>query len=124
MRVDVTDCDLREIVKAAYDMSSPQGMGHLHFDPAPLTEEEVDSVMKNFPVGGVLVSLDYVKGRSCKFHVHEDAKGRYIQSPWYDHTDQQFAELVSQIGATMPKAEDAEHGAACNCADCVSQRQA
>ena len=94
--IDVTHLDIRKMVKAAYDLSSPQGLGFLHATPDSLTDEEIDQILsrgtENSPV-----DMDYIKGRSCKFHISKDDEGRLsIYDSWYDHSDSQLEELLSR----------------------------
>ena len=97
--IEVTGVDLRELVRAAYDLSRPQGLGFLHFQQGSLTDEEVDALVKPPPYGRTLVSLDYVKGRACKFAVWADENGkRWIRGDWYDHTDADLSELLERVG--------------------------
>ena len=44
--IDLTGADLRVMIKKAYDLSDPAGMGFLHFKLGhTLSEEETDSLM-------------------------------------------------------------------------------
>ncbi len=80
--IDITGADLREVVRAAYALSQPQGMGMLHFVPGDLSESDIDAVLKNSP-DYCPVSMDYVRGRACKMH---------------DHTPSQLQEFLKRIG--------------------------
>ncbi len=114
--IDVTSADLVMLIQKAYELSRPQGMGMLHFNPAPLTDKEAEAFVR--PDG--TVHLDYVKGRACKFHVRKEGEKFVIDSPWYDHTDEQLAELLTSMGITKDLGE--EHGCACNCDPCRIKR--
>lgn len=98
--IDVSRLNLIEIVKAAYDLSRPVGMGYLHYDPEPLTNEKatdlIDLKSEN------VVSLDYVKGRAVKFRVFKENNKLYIRDSWYDHTESDLQELLKR--ATTEKA--------------------
>ncbi len=105
---EVTGCNLIEAVKIAYELSSPQGMGFLHYTPGPLTEDEVKEVELRLiePTGRVAVRLDYIKGRACKFSILRDAENRlWVYNDWYDHNSDAAAELIKRILATIPKKE-------------------
>lgn len=94
--IEITGADLVEAVKAAYDLSVPVGMGHLHYREGSLSNEEAATfvhIEREFPV-----SLDYVLGRACKFTVFQKDDRLYIDRGWYDHTDSQQAELLRRIG--------------------------
>lgn len=97
--IDVTDAPLEAIVRAAYNPSRPQGLGHLHFQPGDLTDEEVARIINT--TGGpsiVALSMDYVKGRACKMTVFQNDGRRYIQNRWHDHSDGQLRQFLETIG--------------------------
>ena len=64
--IDVTDIDKRTLIKEAYSLSVPQGRGLLHYDSAPLTDEEADEILEAQTRDGLIFSMDYVKGRAVK----------------------------------------------------------
>lgn len=101
IEIDVTHCDLATLVRAAYDLSVPQGMGFLHAQPGSLSDAEVASILSN-PRGLV---MDYVKGRAIKLTVYQDDGRKYFYGPWYDHTEAQLDELLTRIGASRPGAD-------------------
>jgi hypothetical protein len=111
--IDVTGVDTVELVKKAYELSRPQGMGMMHFDPTPLTDDEAKSLMND----DGSCRLDYVRGRACKFDVSVNGDKTSIRSPWYDHTDQNLVDLLAHVGITYEPGKD-EHGCACNCDTC------
>lgn len=106
MNIDVTNCDLRQLVAKAYDLSSPQGMGFLHFKPEPLSDGDIDAILARgsecYPV-----AMDYVKGRAVKLSVRRDADKLTIYDRWHDHSDYDLAELCKAIGAAVPERIDA-----------------
>lgn len=87
---------LVDLVKAAYDLSKPVGMGFLHFRPEPLTDEQASSYIED----NGTVRLDYVNGRSVKMTVFIDknTKTLYISDSWYDHSDDDLLNLLDRIG--------------------------
>lgn len=109
MSIDVTNCNLRTLVAKAYDLSSPRGMGFLHFNPKPLSETEIDAIIergdKRYPV-----DMDYVNGRSIKLHVRKTGDKLFISDPWYDHDSSQLDELCAAIGAKRTQHSDAQAG--------------
>ena len=113
VKFDVTDVDTVELVKKVYELSLPQGMGFLHFNSQPLTDEEAQSLIAEDGE----VHLDYVRGRACKFSTYKEKDKFFIRYPWYDHTDQQFIDLLDHIGIKHDLSQE-EHGMACNCSDC------
>lgn len=95
--IEVTGVDLVELVKGAYALSVPLGMGWLHFTEGELTDEEARELIhegRRTPV-----SLDYVKGRACKFGVYKDDDGKlWISKNWYDHTGYHVERLLERVG--------------------------
>lgn len=70
-----------KVLAALYNASHPQGMGILHFDPAPMTTEEAESLLKR------QTDFDYLKGRVMKV----DLTGEELD-PWlYDRDNGQGA---------------------------------
>ena len=90
-QIDVSHLDVRKLVRAAYDNSRPQGLGFLHAKDGTLTDEEVDEIVQSDGTA----SMDYVNGRSCKFHIYADGDQRYINKSWYDHTDEQLQTVLA-----------------------------
>jgi hypothetical protein len=100
--VEVPAGKLREAVAAAYDLSRPQGLGMLHFQPGQLTDEQIEEIIELGHRRGGL-HMDYVKGRACKFSVHEQ-EGRFYVSPrWFDHSHDDLVELLTRIGVQDPE---------------------
>lgn len=93
--IDVTGCKLTDLVKAAYDLSSPQGLGFLHHEEGTLTDEQADSMINE--EGQIAVSMDYVKGRACKMTVFRDGEKLFIRDTWYDHTENQLMRLLDMV---------------------------
>lgn len=117
--IDVTDVDMVKFVQKVYELSQPQGMGMLHFQPGGLTSDEAEELVE----ADGTVSLDYVKGRSCKMYTRKDNGRLVIGDKWYDHTDAQLSELLEFVGiGVTPGTKAGEHGGSCNCADCRTKR--
>ncbi|MGL4233301.1 MAG: hypothetical protein ACRDAM_13965 [Casimicrobium sp.] len=105
--IEITGANLIDCVKAAYDLSRPQGMGILHFTPEPLTDEEAQTFIQPEPNRSA-ISMDYVKGRACKFDVHRDENGRlWIYDAWFDHSHYELEELLNRIGVKKPEPANA-----------------
>lgn len=97
--IEVTGVPLEALVRAAYNPSRPQGLGHLHFESGDLTDAEVAQILERGRGGQrFAVSMDYVKGRSCKFHVLRDGERLFIKNRWYDHGDELLRSLLSGVG--------------------------
>lgn len=102
--IKVTGAEPKELVKAAYNLSQPQGMGFMHFEHGSLTDEEAGELVNHdkqptaeWP--SAIVSMDYVKGRSCKFYVMKDINGDlWIKKNWYDHSETQLNKLLEIAG--------------------------
>lgn len=97
--IDVTDAPLEAIVRAAYSFSRPQGLGHLHYQPGDLTDEEFAQIITaTAGPSFVALSMDYVKGRACKMTVFQQDGRRYIDNRWYNHSDGQLRQFLETIG--------------------------
>lgn len=95
--IEITGVDLIAFVKAVYNLSKPQGFGFFHYNTDPLTNEEAKMcILDNNP--RIAVSMDYVNGRACKMTVFKKDDGLFIYDDWYDHTDDQFEQLLNTFG--------------------------
>lgn len=120
-RIKLGKIDQVKFLQKAYELSKPQGMGFLHFEPGELPDAEAAQWVKRCSDARG-VSYDYVNGRSLKLHIEIDENGESsMHDSWYDHTDRQLKELMASVGVA-PKQEDEKHGVACNCNDCRKQR--
>lgn len=106
--LNVTGVDLRDLAKAAYRFSRPQGLGFLHFEEGELSDEIAQQIIddgKKYSGGGI--SMDYVRGRACKFHVTVRNGEQFISGRWYDHSEGDLQDLLKAIGkADCPMIED------------------
>ena len=105
--IEVTNANLRLLVQTAYDLSKPQGMGYLHYQPGSLSDEDADMLLecKGTSVGtpsyNVVVSMDYVRGRAVKmsvFKVEDYPNKLFIRDTWFDHTEEEFHILLAILG--------------------------
>ena len=94
--IEITGANLTKAVKHAYNLSSPQGLGYLHFEEGELTDEEAESLVNKDNLG-FPINMDYVKGRACKFRVFGDEGRLFIEPSWYDHTKDDLTELLARI---------------------------
>lgn len=86
--------DLVALVKKAFDLSSPQGMGYLHHTPLPMPNSLAKEILANGH-GSVVFSMAYVRGRAVKFTVHRLPNGDLIApARWFDHTIGDYIELL------------------------------
>ncbi len=98
--IDITGVNLVEFVKKAYELSSPQGYGFLHFNPDPLSDDEANQIIANGKLRtpeNVELSMDYVNGRAVKMTVFKLENQLQIRESWYDHTPDQLQELLSIV---------------------------
>lgn len=105
---DVTGIDPRLIIQVAYSGSRPQGLGYLHSKPGGLTEADLNEIMERSEKWGRgSIDIDYLNGRSMKFHIHRDVDtGRmYFNLDWYDHGREATEWLVREID--LPNVEPA-----------------
>ena len=58
--VDTRGLKKSAVLAALYNASKPQGLGFLHFDPVPMTEEEAEELLR------MGTYFDYLKGRVMK----------------------------------------------------------
>ena len=129
--IEITGVDMPKFVKKVYDLSTPQGLGMLHYTPEPLSDEIAEKIAKDgdhsdmgFPshkTEGVALRMDYVQGRACKMTVLRKDNKLYIPNTWYDHTDAQLKELLEHCDLPTDNI-GGSHGDACNCDVCVAQR--
>jgi len=98
--IEVTNMNLQDLVKTAYALSVPMGMGFMHAKEGPLSDADAEHIIQTTKrqyrdnYDGIAVSMDYVHGRACKFTVRENKDGRYIYDEWFDHTDKQLRNLL------------------------------
>lgn len=96
--IEITGCNLIALVKKAYALSRPQGLGHLHYREGELSDEQAQQII-NTPGG---IDMDYVHGRAVKFWVKYEGDRMFVPKRWYDHTDAQLRELLTSVGIQMP----------------------
>lgn len=65
-RVDISGLDKAAVLAALYNRAKPQGMGMLHYDPAPW------SAVNALAYGRIDCYHDYVKGRVLKVDLSGD----------------------------------------------------
>ena len=88
--IDISKKDKGAVLAALYNGSRPQGMGMLHFDPAPMTPQEGASVLARSTY------VDYLKGRVIKC----DLSGDTLDPRLYDRDLGQGA--AARVVATVP----------------------
>lgn len=109
--------DLVKFVQKVYELSQPRGYGHLHFQSGGLSEEEATAEVARCSKGSLTLSMDYVRGRGCKMSVYRQLDGSLsIRIPWYDHTDEQLADLLGTFG--IEPSNGIAHSPSCCCTVC------
>lgn len=66
MGISIEGLDKADVLAALYDNAKPQGMGFIHYTPAPMTREEAESCLQQ------TTYFDYVKGRVMKVELRTD----------------------------------------------------
>lgn len=95
--VDAAKID--DIIKEAYNLSRPQGMGYLHFKDGELPDDELQHIKETIRhQGTTYLSMDYILGRAVKLTIYQELSHFYIQNSWYDHSEDDLQELLNRIG--------------------------
>lgn len=84
-----------ELVKKAYELSKPIGMGFMHFREGGLSDEEVKNLIDwddKTPV-----RMDYVLGRCCKFNIYKKGDKFEMRDTWYDHSDSDQDQMLEIV---------------------------
>ena len=98
-KIDVTDIPIDKLVRAAYALSRPQGLGFIHARDDGLDDETLRSILKSGEGDGwCAASTDYVHGRAVKFNVRRIDGRLYIDNQWFDHTTGQLKRLLEEVG--------------------------
>jgi len=95
--IEITGADLKDVAKHVYDLSSPQGMGFLHYQEGGLADEDAEKLIDHDDDRCPL-SMDYVHGRACKFTVFQEDGKLFIRKSWFDHSESDLSELLKRIG--------------------------
>ncbi len=107
--------DLAAVIRGAYELSGPQGLGILHYRDGTLSDEEVAAIIareSHVGSGPIVAGMDYVNGRSVKMHVRKEPKtgDYYVKRDWYDHGRAALEELLVKFGvepAAIDRANEA-----------------
>lgn len=92
--IDITDCDKLALIKKAYELSLPKGLGFLHIKDGPLSDEEVFACIRK----DGSINMDYVNGRCIKFRSFVRDGRLLTNNHWYDHTQKDLERLMQSIG--------------------------
>jgi len=91
-KISIAGLDKAEVLAALYNAARPQGLGFLHYDPAPMTREEAEALLRQ------TAYFDYVRGRVLKV----DLSGDEFDSSLYDRDNGQDAaeRVIAALRAT------------------------
>lgn len=115
--IDLTGIDKVAFAKAVYALSECKGLGYLQMKAGPLPDGDAEEI-----ASADEFRMDYVYGKCCKMFLKEEDGKLTAGDSWYDHTDAQYRELLSQFGLSMN--HDPVHGCSCECPTCKSERRA
>ena len=93
--IDISKLSKTQVLAALYDAAQPLGTGLLHYDPAPMSEEEAAELLEQTRY------FDYVKGRVMKV----DLSKSEFDPRLYDRDNGQ-GEAQRVINALTQNAED------------------
>jgi len=122
--IDLTGVNLVALVKQAYALSQPRGLGRLAYEPDVLSDADAQALIDRSQSASIAVSLDYVKGRGVKLVVFRRDGRLEIQDAWYDHTTAQLTALLACVrpAAVTPEVGTAAHSLSCECSVCDRRR--
>jgi hypothetical protein len=108
-QIVVTGIDLVKLTQQAYALSRPQGMGFLHFTEGELSQADAQKLVdRSSGQSRIALSLDYVVGRAVKLTVFKDKIGLFMDTRWFDHTDEDLRKLLK--ACDVPEVEIAKVG--------------
>jgi len=103
MRYEFEESKIDDVLRAAYDLSAPQGLGFLHVRPGGLDDETIARI-KDSGIGLFAARLDYVHGRAVKLTVRRDGDVCHIPADhWFDHSLEDLRELAKRADLGEPK---------------------
>lgn len=100
-QIEVPFDAVKPLVRKAYELSVPVGMGMIHYRPGPLDSMGVDELVRVMNKTGYL-SMDYVHGRQVKFTIRKIGDYYFVHRRWPDHTEAQLIELLASVGVEFP----------------------
>jgi hypothetical protein len=96
--------NLPAVIGKAFDLSSPQGLGFLHYQPGGIPDDILQKILQhsdNAPNPYLRrIGLDYVEGRAVKLTIHHSEEdGFYLEDRdgWFDHSADAWNELKSFV---------------------------
>lgn len=85
--IDISKLNKAKVLAALYNASRPQGMGFLHYDSEPMTEQEATKLLFQPRLGPIY--FDYLRGRVMKV----DLSGNMLDPRLYDRDNGEGAAL-------------------------------
>jgi hypothetical protein len=70
--IDIKGKSKADVLAALYNASKPQGMGILHFNPTPWSEQDAQTFLDANWTPGTPLRFDYLKGRVMKVRLDGD----------------------------------------------------
>ena len=70
--ISIAGLDKAKVLAALYNNSRPLGLGHLHFTPEPMKEEEARALLAQQADDERGAYFDYLKGRVMKVRIGGD----------------------------------------------------
>ena len=101
--IEIPADKLRDAISLAYALSSPVGMGMIHYREGGLDSATIDAVIATWAQGPIAARMDYVHGRQCKFTVRRDAERLFVGPSWHDHSEDQLIDLLTALGVESPR---------------------
>lgn len=96
-KIPLSEDQVREIIRRAYRLSRPQGMGYLHFKEGEIPENVIDEIASRATAFGI--AMDYVMGRSVKLGIDREGDQFYYSDNgyWFDHSAEDLRQLLDGI---------------------------
>ena len=91
-KIDISKLSKAQVLAALYNASQPLGMGFLHYDPSPMSEDEATSLLEQSTY------FDYLKGRVMKV----DLSGSAFD-PWLYDRDNGEGAAARVVGSLKPR---------------------
>lgn len=94
--------NIKEAIAKAYNLSQPQGMGYLHFQPGVMPEDAAKVMAEEAEKKGEIY-FDYLAGRAMKigFKRYEDGwQCNIADGHWFDHSASAVEEFRKECERT------------------------
>jgi hypothetical protein len=95
--MDISRLSKAKVLAALYNNSKPQGMGFLHYNPKPMSEEQAEELLKE------TTYFDYLYGRVMKVNLEGNELDTYL----YNRDNGEGA--AERVIANLIKEKNNEH---------------